>query len=91
MYQSIWYDRERKEMMISTRNADGSLRDIDDMNQVYQEWVEFRRKSSALHDWRGNAISGLTCTKCNSWCNTWHTPPERGCNDSRSLLLLENV
>lgn len=90
-YKSVWYDSEERCTMIATRERDGTPRDIDDLNRVYRAYCKFRRDSSALHDWKGTATSGLTCTKCNSWCNTWHNAPERGCNNSRSLTLLENV
>jgi hypothetical protein len=86
VYRSFWYEND--ELWISTSNADGSPRTIDVMLDVLNTHYQNIRNRSPLHDWGGNAINGLTCRKCHSWCNTWHTPPKRGCNHSRTLTIV---
>lgn len=85
-YRSVWYERDIKDWCVSTRNEDGSPRTIDDCLAELKRHSDWREATQQLHDWKGSAYSGLCCTKCGCWCNTWHTPPVRGCKPARPEL-----
>jgi len=92
MYKSLWYDSTQKEIMINTRNPDGSLRSIDDMGDVYSTFCKFKRNSSSLHNWGGHH-GDHECMKCRNWVPgyTLHTElPQRGCNHSHALVRIQN-
>lgn len=85
-YRNIWWDPELEDYLMNTKNPDGTVRDLDWMCAEFKRFFQFKTDSSELHNWEGSAHAGLTCTKCGSWVNTWHTAPTRGCTPSRPEL-----
>ena len=88
IYRSIWW--KKGTLHICTRNYDKTPRTIDDMLIVLKNWQFFRQASSSLHDWESQQ-GDHTCQKCGSWIpgyTTYAELPLRGCNNSRSLVLI---
>lgn len=91
MYRSVWWDAKKKDHFISTRNPDGSVRDIDEMNTAWKTFCTFQFNSSELHDWSNGYNGDHGCRKCGAWASGHNNPvslPTRGCNRSHSLIMI---